>query len=95
MPKLATLPDTASVQDMQRNYRKLLDRVKLTRAPMFILRNNMAEVVIVDAKSWDEIAKKIAKLEEDELFESVQEARQEFKSGKAKVLKGKLSDLMK
>ncbi len=95
MPKLATLPDTASVQDMQRNYRKLLDRVKQTRNPMFILRNNMPEAVIVDVKSWNETAERLAKLDEADALEALEIYKKEKKAGKLKVLKDKLSDLMK
>ncbi|MEK7161563.1 MAG: type II toxin-antitoxin system Phd/YefM family antitoxin [Patescibacteria group bacterium] len=95
MNKLASMPTTASVQDIQRNYRKLFDQVKATRSPLFVLRNNVAEAVIIDVLSWNNLAKKVEEMEEKDALESIEIARREFKSGKAKVLKGKLSDLMK
>jgi PHD/YefM family antitoxin component YafN of YafNO toxin-antitoxin module len=94
MNNMTTLPATASVQDMQRNYRKLLDKVKATKEPLFVLRNNVAEAVIVDVVSWHKIAAKLAKKEENELEYSVKIYEKEKRQGKLKVLKGKLSELM-
>jgi PHD/YefM family antitoxin component YafN of YafNO toxin-antitoxin module len=79
---------------MQRNYRKLLDKVKATKEPLFVLRNNVAEAVIVDVGSWHKIAAKLAKKEQDELDDSIRIYEKEKKQGKLKVLKGKLSGLM-
>lgn len=88
------MPTTASVQDIQRNYRKLFDKVKATRRPLFVLRNNVAEAVIIDVQSWGALAKKIDEMEKKEALETLKIYKKEKKAGKLKVLKGKLSDLM-
>ena len=89
-----TLPKTASVQDIQRNYRKLVDEVKTTRNPLFVLRNNNPEVVIVDVESWNAITKRSRAEEERQALEAIRIFEKERKAGKLKVLKGSLADLM-
>jgi prevent-host-death family protein len=94
MPKLTTLPKTASVQDIQRNYRKLVDEVKATGDPLFVLRNNTPEAVIIDVDSWNSITKRSRAEEEREALEAVRIYKKEKKAGKLKILKGSLTDLM-
>ena len=94
MPKFSTLPKTASVQDVQRNYRKLVDEVKATGNPLFILRNNTPEAVIVDVESWNNITKRSQAEEEREALEAIRIYRKEKKAGKLKVLRGSLADLI-
>ena len=95
MPKLDTLPATASVQEMQRNYRRLLDRVKQSRRPLFVLRNNSPEVVIVDVRSWEELVARAVKREEEEALQAIRSFFREAQRNKLKILRGSLVDLMK
>lgn len=94
MPKIDTLPATASVQEIQRNYRKLLDKVKLTRRPLFLLRNNFPEAVIVDMQSWEELASRVVAQEEAVAQAAIEAFNKAKKEGKLKVLRGSLTDLM-
>lgn len=94
MPKIDTLPATASVQEMQRNYRKLLDKVKLTRRPLFLLRNNFPEAVVIDVQSWEELAARVVAQEETAAQEAIEDFNKTKRSGKLKVLRGPLTDLM-
>ncbi len=94
MPKISILPETASVQEIQRNYRRLLDKVKSTRTPLFILRNSLPEAVIVDVKSWNEIVTRLQKEEERLALEAIKTFETERRRGKLKLLKGSLADLI-
>ena len=89
-----TLPKTASVQDIQRNYRKLVNEVKTTGDPLFVLRNNTPEVVIIDIESWKDITKRSHAEEERQALEAIKIFEKEKKAGKLKILKGSLADLM-
>lgn len=71
-----SFPQVASAREIQRNYRKLFDRVKKTKKPLVILRNNKPDVAIVDFEDWEEL----------EAIRSVIEGYKEARSGKAKVL---------
>ncbi|MEK7164945.1 MAG: type II toxin-antitoxin system Phd/YefM family antitoxin [Patescibacteria group bacterium] len=94
MPKIDILPATASVQEMQRNYRKLLDKVKSSRRPLFLLRNNFPEAVIVDVQSWEELASRVVAQEEAAAQAAVEAFDKAKREGKLKVLRGSLTDLM-
>lgn len=95
MKTLCTLPETASVQQIQRNYRQLLDRVKTTRNPLFILRNNLPEAVILDMESWNELVKKTQAKEEKTALAAIAAFERESRRGKLKKLQGSLTRLMK
>ncbi len=95
MSRIQIFPQTASVQEMQRNYRKLLDQVKSSRNPLFILRNNVPEAVIVDVLSWNKIADKLIDQEYREAGRAIQSFKKEQKQKKLKTLKGSLVDLMR
>lgn len=89
-----TLPQIASVQELQRNYRKLLNWVKKTRNPLYLFKNNKPEAVIVDVENFDSMRIKVLQLEEKEALEAIAIGKSEFKQGKAKVLTS-LADLIK
>jgi len=95
MNKMQIFPQVASVQEMQRNYRKLLDKVKSSRNPLFILRNNVPEAVIVDVSSWNKIAEKLVQKEYKDAEKAIKNFKKEKKQRKLKALKGSLVDLMK
>ncbi|MBI2268029.1 MAG: type II toxin-antitoxin system Phd/YefM family antitoxin [Candidatus Blackburnbacteria bacterium] len=80
---MLTFPKTTSAREIQRNYRKIFDRVKKTKEPVVVMRNNKPEVVIVNYK----------KLEEMEALDSVFRSVEQIKKGEAKLLKGSLVDL--
>lgn len=90
-----TLPQLASVQELQRNYRRLLDLVKKTGLPLFLLKNNEPEVVIVDVQAWEEMANKAREAEEMELEKAIKVGEDEWRKGKTKVLRGSLVNLAK
>jgi len=77
-----SLPDITSAREIQRNYRKLFDRVKRTKRPLLVMKDNKPDVVIMGVK----------KLEEMEAVMAVLQSREEAQQGKTKVLKS-LKDL--
>ena len=78
-----SFPKTTTGKELQQNYRRIFDLVKKTKEPVVVMRNNKPDVAIVDAK----------KLEEMEAILAVLQSREEVKQGKAKRLKGSLTDL--
>lgn len=79
---MLTFPDVTSVRQIQRNYRQLFDKVRKTKRPLIVLRDNKPDVAIIDVK----------KLEELEAIDSVLRSYKQIKMGKAKLLTS-LSDL--
>lgn len=75
-------PKTTTGREIQRNYKRVFDSVKKTKEPVFVMKNNIPQVAIVDAK----------KLEELEAIIAVLASREEARRGKAKILRS-LKDL--
>jgi len=73
---MLTLPAFTTAREIQRNYRRLFDAVKMSKKPLIVMRNNKPEVAIIDIK----------KLEELEAVASVLRSLKEIKEGKAKLL---------
>lgn len=95
MLKIPIFPQTASVQEIQRSYRKLLDKVKSSRNPLFILRNNVPEAVVVDVASWNKIVEKLVEKEYREAEIAIKTFQKERKERKLKTLEVSLADLIK
>lgn len=89
-----TFPQTVSVQDLQKNYRKALDLTKSSGKPLFILKNNKAEAVVIDMESWKTLVEKLQAKELKTAIAAIQNYKKEKKTGKLKKLSGSLVDLM-
>ena len=87
-------PQTVSVQDLQKNYRKALDATKTSKKPLFILKNNKPEAVVVDIKSWDILIRKLESKEMKAALFALNAYKREKKSGKLKKISGSIADLM-
>ncbi len=76
------LPQMASVQELQRGYRHLLDLVKKTKEPLYLLRNNKPEVVIIDLDRFSQMNEAIRSAEEADTLEMVRTYKKAKKEGK-------------
>lgn len=94
MNSLSILDQIVSVEEVARNYRAVFDRVKKSKRPLIVLRRNSPDIVLVDIDWLKEIEVRLKKLEEERLLAIVKEGRQDFKTGKAKILKS-ITSLMK
>lgn len=90
---IQTFPQTAPVHQLQKGYRSLLNQVKKTKQPLFLLKNNYPESVLLDFSYWENWTKVIRQWEEADLNESISLAEQELKEGKIKKLTS-LKDLI-
>ena len=85
MIKSKTFPATASVREVQRNYKKLFDYVNKTKEPLYLLSNNKPKVVILDVKVSEEISKE-KELTENEALEIIAQCDREYQEGKTQTL---------
>lgn len=88
-----SLPNMASVRDLQRDYRRLFDQVKSTGEPLVVLKNNKPEVAVVDIDTLEEMKAQKRRLETLETQEAIRAYKKEKKQGKLKKYKS-LNDLM-
>ncbi len=89
-----SLSQLASVSDLQRNYNGLIDRVKKLSLPIFLLRRNEPEAVLISIDEYKEMAEKKRLYELQGALEAVAEFEKDRKSGKLFIGK-KASDLLK
>lgn len=93
---VTTIPFMATVADLQRGYRALVEKIKETGEPLVVVNNGKPDVVVVDAKTYNIRAKRLQELEEEYLLRIYKEAIAEHKAGKTVWLKKgqKLSDIL-
>jgi len=91
------VPNIASVADLQRGYRALVDKVKKTGEPLVIVNNGEPDVVLLDVRGYNDQIERMREIEAEYLLRVGEEAMREYKAGKTKWLKKgqRLSDLLK
>ena len=89
-----SLSNVVSASDIQKNYRKIFDRVKRTKEPVVVMRGKKPEIVMMDIKTLDELNKKIEELEVADALQAIEEGERELREGKTKIAKS-LTDLLR
>jgi PHD/YefM family antitoxin component YafN of YafNO toxin-antitoxin module len=90
---MSIFPQTVSVKNIQKDYRKIFDSVKKTREPVIVLRNNEPDVAIVNMKELELLYEVRRRTEERQALKAVREYKRLKKAGKLKTLSS-LKDLM-
>lgn len=73
-------PNTVSISEFQRGAGKLVDRIRESTQPYFIIRNNKPEAVILPIEEYEEYQKIKS---EREAYREIQQSIKEYKQGKA------------
>lgn len=84
----------APVSDLQRNYAFLIQKAKKTRLPLWILKNNKPEVVLLAPELLENFLSKIQRFEEEQALLAVSSYEQEKRSGVLKKTK-KISSIFR
>lgn len=82
-----------SASEIQRNYRKIFDKVKKTKEPVVVLRDNKPDVAVIDIEALSELKKRLEEFEIAETLRAVKEGRKELKRGKT-IQARSLADLL-
>jgi PHD/YefM family antitoxin component YafN of YafNO toxin-antitoxin module len=93
MSQAITMPPIAQVTEVQKNYRTLFDQVKRSGLPLFLLRKNKPDVVILEPTFFQEIMYKADLYEEELALNRIKKGQQEHKQGRSKILRT-IVDLM-
>lgn len=89
-----TISQLVSISELQRNYASLVEKVKKLAQPLFLLRRNEPEAVLISVAAYEELAEKSRLYEEKLALEAIEEFEKDKKVGKLFV--GKTgSDLFK
>lgn len=88
------MPQTVSVSEIQKNYRKVFNTAKRTKEPVIVLSNNKPEVAIIDYASLEALRKAATDTEIENTLRAIREGEKELKLGKTIKAKS-LAELLK
>jgi len=89
-----TVSQLVSISQLQRNYASLVEKVKKLALPLFLLRRNQPEAVLISVPAYEELVGKSRLYEEKLALEAIAEFEKNKKAGSLFV--GKTgSDLFK
>lgn len=77
----------ASISDLQRNYKSLVECVKETRTPLFVLKRNKVEVVLLDKETFKEMARQKRMYEEEQALKAIKIYKREKAKDKLKKMR--------
>ncbi len=90
---MSMLPNFTSMQQIQRNYRKIFDDLIKNGAPLIVLNNNRPEVVVLSYEEFTDMQKKAEAWEISDARKAIRSFEKDHKKGK--LLKHKsLKDLL-
>jgi prevent-host-death family protein len=82
-----TVSQLVSISELQRNYASLVARIKKIAQPLFLLRRNKPEAVLVSIKAYEDLVEKKRLYEEKLALEAISEFEKDRKAGR--LLTGK------
>ncbi len=88
------MPNTVSVSDIQKNYRKVFDRAKKTKEPVIVLSNNKPDVAIIDYDELETLRKIVYEVEVKDAIATIAEGDRELQTGKTRTA-STLAELLK
>lgn len=88
------MPNTVSVSDIQKNYRKVFDRVKRTKEPVIVLSNNKPDVAIIGYDELETLRKVAHEVEVKDALAAIADGDRELQTGKTKTA-STLAELLK
>lgn len=88
------LSNIVSVSELQKDYRKVINKAKRTNKPVLVMRGNDPEVAVMDIKVLEDMEKKLEELEIEETLRAVEAGEKEYSESKTKTTKS-LLDLLK
>lgn len=86
------LQDIESLTAFKRNTNQYVKRLKKSRSPLVLTVNGRAELVVLDAKSFQDILEKI---EYVETVEAIKEGIESFEKGEGRPAREALAELRK
>lgn len=78
------IPTLVSASDLQRDSARIINLAKNSDQPIVVMRNNKAEVAMLDVKKLQAMIDQIKDFEEKELLEGLKQTEEEYKAGKTK-----------
>lgn len=93
--KYKYVPEIISTSDLQRRSGRIINMVKESTSPYFVVRNNKTEAVILNVNEYERLNKMIEQWEMKDALTAVEDYKKAKGEGKLKRLKGTVYDLWK
>ena len=87
---MTNLDDIQSLTDFKRNTTKYLEKMKRTKGPVVLTVNGRAEIVVQDAKAYQEMLERV---ERAETVAAVRQGIDDFKRGEGRPAREALEEL--
>jgi prevent-host-death family protein len=84
---ITSIPQIATVADLQRKYRSLVDKIKKTGEPLVIVNNGQPDVIIMDTITFNSKMERCRQIENEYLDKLYEQALDEHRTGKTTKLK--------
>ncbi len=81
------IPQTFSVRDLQRQYRRVLDAAKQSHDAVVLIRRSVPEAVVLDVETYNLLVKDVYELDEAYAWKLVQASKRSARAGKVQWLK--------
>lgn len=89
-----TVSQLVSISELQRDYASLVEKTKKLEQPLFLLRRNEPEAVLISVPAYERLAEKSRLYEEKLAMEAVAEFEKDKKAGRL-LVGTKAEDLFK
>lgn len=89
-----TVSQLVSISELQRDYASLVEKIKKLAKPLFLLRRNKPEAVLVSVPVYEELVEKSRLYEEKLALGAIAEFEKDRKAGRLLIAK-KPEDLFK
>ena len=89
--KQTIMQPIAQMAGAQKKYRILFDQVRRTGQPLFLLKQNKPDVVVLEPMFFQEIMRKADLYEEALALVKIKRGQQEYRLGQTRVLKSIVS----
>lgn len=80
-----SMSQLVSISELQRDYASLVERIKKLALPLFLLRRNQPEAVLISVPAYEELAEKSRLYEENLALEAIDKFEKAKKAGKLLV----------
>lgn len=87
------LTNIESLTAFKRDTTTYLKRLKKTRKPMALTVNGKAEIVVIDAKSYQALMERLEQIERAEMIAAVKKGIEEFERGEGRPAREALKEL--
>jgi PHD/YefM family antitoxin component YafN of YafNO toxin-antitoxin module len=83
---ILSLPEFVSVSDLQRGYATVLKKLKAKQKPLFVMKKNKVEAILISPESYQSLISELERHEMKSALRAIKIYKKEKENGKLKLL---------